>query len=104
DSSREDAMATPSKPPRTDPPPSTDWLNLSQVVPPAPKSDGDTSLPPLTGLPTLKRPGPVTPMPAAQPRETPAPVWTEASVYVPPPPLPSASKPDPVPAVASGRT
>src|SRR5262245_32059615 len=92
-------MPTPAKPSPTDPPPGADWLNLSQVLSPVPKPEGDPALPPLVGP---KRPGPATPTPVPTPpplskkeaKDTPPPIWTEESIYVPPPP--AAPKTEPV--------
>lgn len=85
-------MATPANPPPTDPSPSAEWPNLSQVVAPGAKSQLDPSLPPLVGV---KRPNDATPLPDPPPvarKDTRAPVWTEESICVPQPPPPAATE------------
>src|SRR5262249_1081322 len=80
-------MATPAKPPPTDPTPSAEWPNLSEVVSPVAKPQLDPSLPPLIGV---KRPGAAEPTSAVPPpavkKDTKAPVWTEESICFPQPP------------------
>src|SRR5262249_39553188 len=79
-------MGTPANPPPTDPTPSAEWPNLSEVVSPVAKPQLDPSLPPLIGV---KRPGAAEPTSAVPPpavkKDTKAPVWTEESICVPQP-------------------